>query len=212
MRHLGRLKGRRHGISRGQSLVEFALVLPMLLVMLLGIADFGRVFAAGITMEAAARNAAEAAAQEYVQMVRNKTGGVLDGSDYQRLHDVALDAVCEEAETLPNQVISGGTCAMPRAAVCIHDGNDMAGCGSEVDPGWTDCDSMTNPSTWEDDNVGTDPDGAGPLSALPYIEVRVCYRFTTLFNITDLDLPMGWSLSLGEVYLERERHFAVANY
>ena len=44
---------------RGQSLVEFALVLPMLLVLLLGVADFGRVFAAGITIEAAARNAAE---------------------------------------------------------------------------------------------------------------------------------------------------------
>ena len=44
---------------RGQSVVEFALVLPMLLVLLLGVADFGRVFAAGITVEAAARNAAE---------------------------------------------------------------------------------------------------------------------------------------------------------
>ena len=47
---------------RGQSLVEFALVLPMLLVLLLGIADFGRVFAAGIILEAASRNGAEAAA------------------------------------------------------------------------------------------------------------------------------------------------------
>ena len=53
---------------RGQSLVEFALVLPMLLVLLLGIADFGRVFPAGITIEAAARNAAEAAAQEYLRI------------------------------------------------------------------------------------------------------------------------------------------------
>src|SRR6187401_3080262 len=82
---------------RGQTLVEFALVLPMLLVLLLGIADFGRVFQAGITIEAAARNAAEAAAQEYVQMVRNEPDGVLELPDYQRLHAVALDAVCSEA-------------------------------------------------------------------------------------------------------------------
>ncbi len=47
---------------RGQSLVEFALVLPLLLILLLGVADFGRVFAAGITLEAAARNASEVVA------------------------------------------------------------------------------------------------------------------------------------------------------
>ena len=50
--------------ERGQSLVEFALVLPMLLVLLLGIADFGRIFQAGIVTETAARNGAETAALE----------------------------------------------------------------------------------------------------------------------------------------------------
>ena len=49
---------------RGQSMVEFALVLPMLLILLLGIVDFGRVFQAGIVTEAAARNGAEAGALE----------------------------------------------------------------------------------------------------------------------------------------------------
>ena len=56
---------------RGQTMVEFALILPLLLVFLLGVVDFGRIFTAGITMEAAARNAAEAAAQEYQQIIRN---------------------------------------------------------------------------------------------------------------------------------------------
>jgi hypothetical protein len=44
------------------------------------------------------------------------------------------------------------------------------------------------------------------------VEVRVCYRFTTLFNLTNLELPFGWGVSLGEVYLERDRQFVVANY
>jgi Flp pilus assembly protein TadG len=67
-RRLGRLatnsrqRPRLGSSRRGQSLVEFALVLPMLLVLLLGIADFGRVFNAGITLEAATRDAAEAGA------------------------------------------------------------------------------------------------------------------------------------------------------
>jgi hypothetical protein len=48
----------------GQTLAEFALVLPILLVVLLGVADFGRVFAASISTEASARNAAEIGAIE----------------------------------------------------------------------------------------------------------------------------------------------------
>ena len=105
---------------RGQSVVEFALVLPMLLVMLLGIADFGRVFAAGIVLEAAARNAAEAAAQEYLQQARNSP--TLDALAYQRIHEVALEEVCREAERLPGEVDDGdGICEMPLASVCVHD-------------------------------------------------------------------------------------------
>jgi hypothetical protein len=190
-------------------MVEFALVLPMLLVLLLGIADFGRVFAAGITLEAGARDGAEAAAQEYVQLVRNKAGGILDAADYDRLHQVALDTVCQEAETLPNQVASAGTCSMPLAAVCIHDGNDLAGCGTEADPSVTECDSLNPPASWDDANVGPDPALTG---ALPYVEVRVCYRFTTLINLSNLHLPFGWGLSLGDIWLQRDRHFTVANY
>ena len=74
-------------------MVEFALLLPMLLVLLLGVADFGRVFTAGITVEAAARNAAEVVAQEYL---RNPPGPMSDpapspGDDtyYRALHELA---------------------------------------------------------------------------------------------------------------------------
>jgi hypothetical protein len=183
----------------------------MLLILLLGIADFGRVFQAGITIEAAARNAAEAAAQEYTQLVRNKSGGILDGDDYESLHNVALAKACSEAGTLPNQVMSGTACSMPHTAVCIHDGNDMAGCGAEAGAASADCDGMADPA-WEDDNAATDPDGGGPLLPLPYVEVRVCYRFTTLFNLADVDLPFGWGISVGEVWLERTRQFAVGDY
>src|SRR5579859_5456577 len=87
------------GTEDGQAMVEFILILPLLLVLLLGVVDFGRVFAAGISMEAAARNGAEAAAQEYVQIVRNS--GSLTTSDYQYLHELAIDTVCHEASVLP---------------------------------------------------------------------------------------------------------------
>jgi hypothetical protein len=191
---------------RGQSLVEFALVLPMLLVLLLGIADFGRVFAAGITLEAAARDGAEAAAQEYVQLVRNKAGGVLDTTDFGHLHEIAADAVCHEAKALPNQTEASGVCSMPITAVCVHDGNDPA-CGSEATAAPADCPKVIG--AWNPANSGAAPLGSTPL---PYVEVRVCYRFTTLVDLSNLQLPFGWGLSLGDIWLERDRAFTVANY
>ena len=53
-------------------MVEFALVLPIMLMMFIAIADFGRIFAAMITLESATRDAAEAAANQYLA---NPPGG-----------------------------------------------------------------------------------------------------------------------------------------
>ncbi|MGJ7919801.1 TadE/TadG family type IV pilus assembly protein [Neobacillus sp. LXY-4] len=47
--------------EKGQSLVEFALVLPLLLLLLFGIVDFGRVFHAYLTIDHAGREAARVA-------------------------------------------------------------------------------------------------------------------------------------------------------
>jgi hypothetical protein len=199
--------------SRGQSFVEFALVLPMLLVLLLGIADFGRVFAAGITLEAIARNAAEAAAQEYLQLARNAP--TVSAVDYGRIHDVALQQVCREAERLSDEVDADddGVCEMPSAAVCVHDlPPDPAdttpppgdpSCGSEAGSSPSACTEMAGP--WS--NIK-------PLgqTQLAFVEVRVCYRFSTLFPLDDLDLPFGSGLSLGDIWLQRDRAFTVADY
>ncbi|MGG3468012.1 TadE/TadG family type IV pilus assembly protein [Neobacillus pocheonensis] len=47
--------------EKGQSLVEFALVLPLLILLLFGIIDFARVFHVYLTMDHAGREAARAA-------------------------------------------------------------------------------------------------------------------------------------------------------
>lgn len=47
---------------KGQAMVEFALVLPILLLILLGIVDFGRILNEHLTVTAAAREGARSAA------------------------------------------------------------------------------------------------------------------------------------------------------
>jgi general stress protein CsbA len=47
--------------EKGQSLVEYAFVLPLLLLLIFGIVDFGRYFHAALTVDHAGREAARAA-------------------------------------------------------------------------------------------------------------------------------------------------------
>lgn len=177
----------------------------MLIVLLLGIADFGRVFTAGIVMEAASRNAAEAVAQEYLQLRRSTTPPT--ATDYDRLRDVALATVCEEAERLPDREMSGSTCLLPVAGVCIHDfaselGPDYVGrCGAGSSGAPVECSDL---SSW----AATEP----ATGTLPYVEVRLCYRFKTLWNLEELQLPLANGLSLGHVWLQRSNTFVVADY
>jgi Flp pilus assembly protein TadG len=60
-----RLRGRRHtrAKSRGQTLVEFALILPVFLMLTLGVVDGARVFSAYIAITNGAREGALFAAQ-----------------------------------------------------------------------------------------------------------------------------------------------------
>jgi hypothetical protein len=198
-------RNRSRSCESGQTLVEFALVLPLLIVLLLGIADFGRVFSAGITLEAAARNAAEAAAQEYLQLRRDSAPP--SAADLTRIQDVAKDRVCDESKLLPNHAASGGACSMPTTAVCIHDVaaelvNYGSGCGAGAGAAPGGCTRLH--AAW--------PATAPATTELPWVEVRSCYQFTTLFNLQGLSLPFESGLSLGDIWLQRDRTFTVADY
>src|SRR3954470_5443594 len=116
---------RRRRRSAGQSLVEFTLVFPIMLVVLLTVADFGRFFAAQIAVESAARTAAEKAASEFV-VESTRTGGAVDAAGFARIHDLAWKSICAETTNLPGAVpgVGGGECTGVPTAVCVHDGAD----------------------------------------------------------------------------------------
>lgn len=203
-------RGWGRATSRGQALVEFGLVLPLLMVLLLGITDFGRVFQAGIAEEAAVRNAAEAAAEQYNQYLQCGTGnpdptcsGLTDPTQYDALHAEALRVACQEAERMPSRVVDGsGNCTMPITAVCIHDqsGGD-ANCGGEAASAPAECYEMNDP--WTPARLSP-TELSDPLLGRPYVEVRMCYRFDPLFSFA-----LG---SWGSVWLQKANYFVVTNY
>lgn len=187
------------GHARGQSLVEFTLVFPIMLLILLTVADFGRYFAAGITVESLARAAAETAAGEVV-----REPPPLGGAAYARLHRYAWQSVCDEAAGLPNVKYNGPgvQCDNIPTLVCVRDGVDPD-CATVYNATGgipAACSSFATPLTNTANGDGSS------------VEVRVCYRFSTLLP---MEIPfIGGSLSplSGDFFIERTRAFAVMDY
>jgi Flp pilus assembly protein TadG len=82
MRHVGstRTNFDRRGRRRGQALVEFALVIPIFLLLLFGVVDFGRLIYMNSTVSQAAREGARLASVEAMWVNRtdsncNAVGG-----------------------------------------------------------------------------------------------------------------------------------------
>lgn len=189
-------------------MVEFALVFPIMLVLLLTVADFGRLFATAVTLESSARTAAEVAAGDYLQVFSSLPSGTpMTSADYARVHRAAWSSVCEEAGSFPNAIpgVGGGQCDSLPTVVCVHDGSD------------TECGNLYNatsaPAQCPSLGPGTRPSASQAVGAdSKYVEVRVCYRFSTYFNPI---IPfVGGSLSPvgGDFYLEKIRVFTVADY
>ena len=195
--------------SHGQSLVEFALVLPVVLILFLAVADFGRVFAASIAVEAATRDAAEATANQYLAdppgpldspapapSVPDTYYGSLHG-----LHAYGAGVVCAElrSQLNTNYDQSTQTCPdMPVVFVCVHDGADPS-CDSEASPGSSGVPAGCTA-------LATTPTNAQSLDqpSARWVEVRTCYHFTPLLN-----LPI---FSLGDFWLQRTRDFTIPCY
>ncbi len=182
-------------------MVEFGLVLPIMIVLFVGFADFGRIFANSILLEAATRNSAELAANEYLANTPGGTSLALastgDAAYYANLHQLVGRAICAEVRELPNTNYDPGTGScpgMPLVRVCVHDGVDPA-CGGDV---W----GSPIPSECTEVNGAMSNTRAG--STERWVEVRTCYRFTSL-----VDAPL---VSLGTFWLQRTRAFAVPCY
>src|SRR5688572_32457388 len=94
---------RRRRNPRGQAMAEFAIILPILLAIVGGGIDFARAFEGSMTLQTAARNAAEAVAYNV--------------TDPSLAEAQARAVVCAETQRLPGFVAGSGgnvaTCTNP---------------------------------------------------------------------------------------------------
>jgi Flp pilus assembly protein TadG len=94
----------RSARERGQSLVEFTLILPILLMLLLGIADFARLFNTMISVESAAREAADYGTLYPWQWSPGNSAITVEGMQQR---------ACAATAHLPEYVGDGTTCTNP---------------------------------------------------------------------------------------------------
>lgn len=91
--------GTRH--SRGQSIVEMAFILPLLLIVIFGIIEFGWLIFAYSTISQAARNGAEAAAQlpPYPSWMELNDPGKTKPAGYEYRNDDCVNAILTAVES-----------------------------------------------------------------------------------------------------------------
>jgi len=85
--------------SRGQSLVEFSLLLPVLLLLVLGGIDFGRVFLGWVSLNNTARIAANYAASNAQQMAAGNSAALAAYNDL--VQQDAITTNCEPPDPIP---------------------------------------------------------------------------------------------------------------
>jgi hypothetical protein len=99
----------------GQAYVEFVLVLPILILLAVAVGDFGRVYASGVAVEDAAREAADYAAFDDLSAshFEEPVPGTIDAKDSTRFE--ALRRACAAVSALPDFSAVAGTCSDPAA-------------------------------------------------------------------------------------------------
>ena len=176
------------GSGEGQSLVEFALVLPILIVLVVAVGDFGRVYATGVAVEDAAREAADFAAFDDLSASHffEPAPGTVDAKDSTRFE--ALRRACSAVSALPDYGAVASFCADPDSRC-----SDVAGslCQMTVE-------NARASQPWAS-TCGTDPQL--DVTCGWVVHVTVTFDFNTLVDVPPLP---------GAVHLVRDSRYAIS--
>jgi len=115
--------------TRGQSIVEFTLVLPVMLILLIGIIDLARIYTTMLSVESAAREAADYGTTLGAGKWQSPTPADLTVGEMQRRACVASSNLTDYSD--PGDDPTDG-CANPSFSYCVR--TSMAGPCGALDP------------------------------------------------------------------------------
>jgi TadE-like protein len=178
--------------ARGQSVVEFALVLPLLVFLMSGIIDLGRIYTTMLSVESAAREAADFGsfgAQKWGAAALSATlpDGVTPDGTVQRMERRA----CTAASNLPDYVGPDGDCANPDFSYQLS--TDRGVTWVDYDPG-LGCDNATRePPCWVKVTLAYDFHLLIPLRIEAFgnrygLPDMITFERSSVFPMTDLSL------------------------
>jgi Flp pilus assembly protein TadG len=172
------LKRRRRS---GQSIVEFALVVPVMMLLLVAIADFGRLYTSAVAVEAAGREAADF--------------GAFKASDWGSGNAPTMTALMEEraCTAAAGSHLEGYESTDPANKTCT---NPAFNCTLELGGGSSDC--ATSGGLVGTTDCSTIPSTDPPCT----VHVRMVYEFRTILAIPPLP---------ASIQVVRESRFRLSN-
>lgn len=161
--------GIRH--ESGQSVTEFAIAVPIILLLLIGIADLGRIYSSGVAIESAAREAADFGAFEAENWTAINIPVTLAEMEYRACTAAAGSHLADYASSDPDD----RTCTNPTFSCWLERNGASAACASSG--GFTD-----------------GVDCSDPLTEAPCtVHVRMDYEFHLLLAIPPFPNSIGIS-------------------
>jgi hypothetical protein len=170
----------RRQSSRGQSVVEFALVLPLMMLILLAIVDFGRIYTTMVNVESAAREAADfgttLGAVHWSAATKDATV-----AEMERRACIAASNLPDYVGDDPSGVVV--TCTNPSFSYCLT--TSSGGSCSPFDPGAVCEDPLRAPPCVVTVTLGYDFHLFAPVIGLP---TTLSFERDSTFAMTDIDL------------------------
>jgi TadE-like protein len=172
--------------SRGQSLVEFVVTLPVIFLLLIGIADLGRIYTAGVAVESAAREAADFGAFEAKNWGPDPTNISVTLAEMElRACTAAAGSHLQDYESTDPD---NKTCSNPSMSCWLERGGDATECATSG--GFTDgvdcSDALVEPPCTVHVRMNYD---FHLILAIPPFPVSIPLSRDSYFRISDLTPP-----------------------
>ncbi len=183
---------RDRATQRGQSIVEFTLVLPVMLILLLGIIDLARIYTTMLSVESAAREAADYGTTLGAGKWQSPTPADLTVAEMQRRACVASSNLTDYAD--PDGDPNVGGCSNPSFSYCVR--TSMGGPCGALDPAAGCEDPLRSPPCIITVTLGYQFHMLAPLNfqfmGVEYgVPSTISFSRDSSFAMTDIDLAPG---------------------